>query len=127
MPDWNALIREWLNLTELSPAQQDETIAELASHLDGLCEKYRKQGLSEAEAVTRAIYEVPDWRGLAKTIQRAKLEEETMNDRTKRLWLPGLVSTASALVLPILSLMALTRIGHDAPLVLSFCYFSLAA
>ena len=113
MPDWNALVRERLSLAELSQAQQDEITAELASHLDELCEKYRTQGLSESEAVTRAIHEVTDWRGLAKTIQRAKLEEGTMNHRTKRLWLPGLVSTTIALVLPILLLMALTRLGLE--------------
>ena len=113
MPDWNALVRERLNLAELSQAQQDEVTAELASHLDELCKKYRTQGLSESEAVMRAIHEVTDWHGLAKTIQRAKLEEGTMNQRIKRLWLPGLVSTAIALVLPILLLMTLTRIGVE--------------
>ena len=112
-PDWNALVRERLNLAELSPTQQDEVTAELASHLGELCEKYRTQGPSESEAVTRAIHEVNDWRHLAKTIQRAKREEGTMNQRTKRLWLPGLVSTAIALVLPILLLMTLTRIGVE--------------
>ena len=112
-PDWKALVRERLNLAELSSAQQDEVITELASHLDELCEKYRAQGLSESEAITRATHEVPDWRGLAKTIQRAKLEEGTMNDRTKRLWLPGLVSIAIALVLPTGLLMALTRLGVE--------------
>ena len=113
MPDWNALVRERLNLAQLSQARQDETIAELASHLDELCERYRKQGLSEAEAVARATHEVSDWRGLGKTIQRAKLEEGTTNQRIKRLWLPGLVSTAIALVLPILLLTTLTRIGVE--------------
>ena len=113
MPDWNALVRERLNLSELSPAQQDETIAELASHLDELSEKCCAQGLSESEAVARAIHEVADWRTLAKTIQRAKRGEKSMNDRTKRLWLPGLVSIVIALVLPIGLLMALTRLGVE--------------
>jgi len=112
MPDWNAWVRERLNLAKLSPSQQDDTIAELASHLDELCGKYRKQGLSEAEAVARATHEVSDWHSLAKNIRRSK-EEESMNDRIKRLWLPGLVSTAIALVLPILLLMTLTRIGVE--------------
>ena len=113
MPDWNALVRERLNLAELSQAQQDEITAELASHLHELCEKYRTHGLSESEAVMRAIHEVTDWHGLAKTIQRAKLEEGTMNQRTTRLWLPGLVSTAIALVLPTLLLITLTRLGLE--------------
>jgi hypothetical protein len=114
-PDWKALVRERLSLAELSPAQQEETIAELASHLADLCREYRVQGISESEAVRRATDEVTDWRSLAETIQRAKREEETMNDRTKRLWLPGLVSTAIALVLPIALLMVLKRIGITLP------------
>ena len=85
MPDWNALVRQQLSLAEFSPAQQDEIAAELASHLDDLYGERRKQGLSESEAVARALQEVPDWQGLAKTIQRAKREEGIMNDRTKRL------------------------------------------
>lgn len=115
MPDWKAILRERLILKDLSSQQQDETIAELASHLDDLYEEYRAQGLNESDASARAMREVSDWRGLAETIQRAKLEEGTMNDRTKRLWLPGLVSTAIVLVLPTLSLMALTRIGMMLP------------
>jgi len=118
MRDWNALVRERLKFADLSQEQQDETFAELASHLDDLCEEYRTQGLNESEAVTRAIHEVTNWRDLAKTIQRAKREEgsmtdRTMNARTKRLWLPGLVSVVIALVLPPLLFMTLTRFGLE--------------
>lgn len=113
MPDWKALVRERLSLAELPPEEQQEIVDELASHLADLCREYRAQGLHESGAVTCAIHEVPDWRGLAKTIQRAKLEEGTMNDRTKRLWLPGLVSIAIALVLPTGLLMILTRFGVE--------------
>jgi hypothetical protein len=109
VPDWSRLVREQLSLADLSPEQQKETVAELAGHFDDLHAEYRAQGLSQSEAANRAIHEVTDWRGLAKTIQRAKREEGTMNHRTTHLWLPGPVSTAIALVLPILSLMALNR------------------
>jgi hypothetical protein len=111
MPDWNALVRERLKLAEFSPAQQDEIAAELASHLDDLYGECRKQGLSESEAVARTLQEVPDWQGLAKTIHRAKGEEGIMNDRTKRLWLPGLISIVAALVLPLLLFTILTHVG----------------
>ena len=46
MRDWNALVRKLLSLAALSPEQRDETIAELASHLDDLCEDYRTHGLT---------------------------------------------------------------------------------
>ncbi len=113
MSDWNALVRERLELANLPSEEQEQIVAELASHLDDLDTEYRERGLNETEATKCAMREVTDWRGLAKSIQRAKLEEGTMNDRTKRLWLPGLVSTAIALVLPILLLMTLTRIGVE--------------
>jgi hypothetical protein len=97
MPDWTRLVRERLDLRSLSPEEQEQTTAELASHLDDLCGEYRAEGLSESEAVTRAIHEVTDWHGLAKNIQRAK-QEETMNPRTKQLWLPGLINLTAAML-----------------------------
>ncbi len=112
-PDWKALVRERLSLPELSQDEQKEIVAELADHLDDLCKQHQTQELSEAEAVRRATDEVTDWRSLAKTIQRAKREEETMNNRTKRLWLPGLVNIAIALVLPTGLLIALTHLGVE--------------
>ena len=96
MRDWNELVRERLVLAELSPTQQDETVAELASHLDDLYSEYRERGLSESEATKRAIYEVTDWCDLAKTIQPAK-QEESMNHRTKQLWLPGMINLTIAM------------------------------
>jgi hypothetical protein len=110
MPDWNAFVSQWLSLSELSQEQQNETIAELASHLDDHYQECRAHGLSESEAVARAIREVNDWCLLAQTIQRAKLKEETMNTRTKHLWLPGLVSLTTAMFSPML--VALMRLGH---------------
>lgn len=64
MPEWNALVRERLHLAGLSPQQQQETIAELEAHLDDLYAECCTQGLSESEAVTRAVHEVVDWQGL---------------------------------------------------------------
>ena len=96
MPDWTRLVRERLGLEDLSPDQQKDAIAELASHLDDLCEEYRMQGSSESEANARAIHEVTDWRSLAKNIQHAK-REESMNHRTKQLWLPGMINLTIAM------------------------------
>ena len=96
MRDWDELVRERLNLAGLSPAQQDETITELASHLDDLYSEYRDRGLNESEATKRAIHEVTDWRSLAKNIQHTK-QEESMNHRTRQLWLPGLINLTIAM------------------------------
>lgn len=103
MPDWKAILRERLILNDLSPEQQNETVAELASHLDDLYEQCRARGLGESEAIARVIHEVTDWRNLSKTIQRAKREEGSMpgkmNTRTKHLWLPGFVTLTGAVLL----------------------------
>ena len=107
MPDWNALVRKRLHLADLSPEQQKETIAELAGHLDDLYAEYCAQGFSESEAITRAVREVIDWQVFAKTIQRAKLKEGSMNDRTRHLWLPGFVSLSGA----VLVFATLIRLG----------------
>jgi hypothetical protein len=113
MPDWKALLEQRLRLNNISTPEKEEIFTELASHLTDLYKQYRAQGRSEAAAIAHALTEVTDWRGLAKTIQRAKLEEGAMRDRTKRLWLPGLVSTVIAVVLPILLLITLIRIGVE--------------
>jgi len=107
--DWYALICERLSLADLPLRQRQETIAELAAHLDDLYVEYCAQGLSESEAVTRAASEVKDWRGLAKTIQRSKLQGGKMNDRTRHIWLPGFVSLTGA----VLIFAALVRFGVE--------------
>jgi hypothetical protein len=104
MPDWNQVVREGLSLVDLTPAEQKEIIAELASHLDDLYEQCRTQGMSESQAVTRTRNEIRNWAGLARTIQRAKHKERNMNDRSKHLWLPGLASLIAAAVLLVLEI-----------------------
>jgi len=104
MPDWNQVVREGLSLGDLTPAEQKEIIAELASHLDDLYQQCRSQGLSESQAVTRTRNEIRNWARLARTIQRAKHKEGNMNDRSKHLWLPGLASLIAAAVLLVLEI-----------------------
>jgi hypothetical protein len=96
MPDWTRLVRERLDIEDLSPNQQKDTIAELASHLDDVYAEYRERGLNESESTQRAIQEVPDWRSLARHIRRAK-QEEGMNHRTQQLWLPAMINLTIAM------------------------------
>lgn len=107
MPDWNTLVRERLNLNDLSPQQQDETVAELASHLEELCAEGRARALRDSEAAKRALAEVSDWCELAQHIREVHIQEETMNERTRTLWLPGLVTLSSVAGL----LLVLQRLG----------------
>ncbi len=99
MPDWTRLVRERLNLKGLSPEDQQQATAELASHLDDLCQEYRTQGLNESEARARALNEVTDWRTLARAIHRTKCEEEPMNRRSKQFWLPGMINLTIAMAI----------------------------
>ncbi len=112
MPDWNALVRERLGGLGLDPAQQEQIVTELASHLQDRYEELYARGLCESEAMQRSLLQVANWHRLARQIQHAKREEEIMNTRTKQLWFPGFVSLASAMVVwAILETMALQT--HD--------------
>jgi hypothetical protein len=107
MHDWQEIIREQLEPGALPPEIRAEIIAELAAHLEETYEEARARGLTESEALTRALQEVKDWSVLAADIQRAKSEETSMNSRTRNLWLPALASFAAAS----LFLLVLTRIS----------------
>jgi len=108
-PDWNALVRERLGSLDLPPQEMQEVVDELAAHLEDFYDEQIKRGVSQCEAEQSALKEVVGWRSLARTIQRAKRKEGTMNARTKHLWLPGLVSLTAAMG----SLMVLIMISLE--------------
>lgn len=93
MPDWEQQLKERLAELKLAPAVQEEVIAELAAHLEDSYENFLKQGIGAEEAARRVRNELSDSRQLARRIQRAKQGEENMNNRTKQLWLPALVTS----------------------------------
>ena len=103
MPDWKALVRERMKTVRLPAQQQEEIIAELASHLEDAYDDACSQGLCKAAAIERSLAEVADWQSLSRKIQRAKHREETMNQRTKTLWLPGLISLTAAMLFLMIS------------------------
>jgi hypothetical protein len=51
----------------------------------------REKGMSESDALSQALADIGNGRGLAERILRAKGREGMMNTRTKTIWLPGLV------------------------------------
>ncbi len=93
MPDWEKLICDRLGRLDLPPHEQAEVITELAAHMDDDYEALRTQGVAESEAIRRAL-ETVAWRGLARKIERSK--EGEMNQRTRKLWIPGLFSLLTA-------------------------------
>jgi hypothetical protein len=107
MRNWNALVRERLGELGLKAVQQEEIIAELAGHLEDVFKALQAQGLFESDASARALEEVGDWGVLARMLHRAKREEGNMNQRTKSVWLPGVIS----LVVASPFLMILEKVG----------------
>lgn len=107
MRDWRALVRERLRGRALTDDQQNEVVTELAAHLEDLYDEQRTLGASESQAIHLALDEVSDWRQLERKIRRSKHQEGYMNDRTRTLWLPGLVSLTAAMGM----LMLMNRLG----------------
>jgi hypothetical protein len=114
MPDWKLLVRQQMGETSLAPAQMEEIVSELASHFEEVFDEARARGASEMEAFNHALSEVSNWQEFAQQINRAKQEEEIMNDRTKRFWLPGFISAASASVF----LMILAKVSYEPRVIL---------
>jgi hypothetical protein len=101
MPDWKKLVHEKLVREQIASSApptptQEEVILELAAHLEETYEDALSQGLTEEAAAEIALQEVHDWPVLAAEIRVARLEENSMNDRTRHLWLPALANVIAA-------------------------------
>lgn len=103
MPEWKALVRERMGNLGLAPFQEEAIVAELASHLEDVYEEARAQGFCKPEAIERSLAQVADWHSLSRKIQHAKLKEGMMNQRTKTLWLPGLIGLTAAMIFLMIS------------------------
>jgi hypothetical protein len=90
MRDWEVLVSERLGTLHLTPEQRDEVVAELACHLEEVYLEQRAQGRSESKAIATAINQMADWLELARKISLAKRGEESMINRAKSVWLPGI-------------------------------------
>lgn len=96
MPDWKKLVRRRTGALALSHETKEDVIAELADHLKEAYENARSEGLNKKAAIRIVLQEVDDWRVLAADIRRTKSEEDSMNYRTKSLWLPALITLLGA-------------------------------
>lgn len=81
----------------LHPNREEEIAAELTGHLEDIYEE-RRRAASPQEALDRALREVPDWTALGLEIRRAE-GGQTVNPRTRSVWLPGLATLTLSLVL----------------------------
>jgi hypothetical protein len=107
MRDWEALVKQRLAGLALEPGETTEVIAEVAAHLEDTCEEMLRQGMTEDEAVGRALGQAGDWRVLRRKILAAKRKEQVMQKRVRQLWIPGFLS----LILCLLFQAALQRLG----------------
>jgi len=97
------MVAQHLREFDLELPAQDEVAIELGAHLEDRYEQLLAGGMPEADAHRLVLEETPDWQELAENIKRTKRTEDTMNRRTKILWLPGLVTfTAASILLMIL-------------------------
>ncbi len=115
MRDWQGLVKERLGSLALEPEERTEIIAEVAAHLEDVCEEMLRQGMAEEEAVRRALANAGDWRDLRRKILAVKRKEFIMQKRLRQLWIPGFLS----LILSMLFLAALQRLGWQPRIVSS--------
>src|SRR5215467_6427644 len=70
-PNWKQIVREHLSILRLPPEREIEIVEELALHLETAYEDAITDGLSEAEAKTRAVQGY-DWRLMECELSRAE-------------------------------------------------------
>jgi hypothetical protein len=96
MPDWKKLARKRLSALALPSGTAEDVIVELAIHLDETYHHALSIGLTHRAAIKIALQEVEDWRVLAAEINVARSGKGVMNQRTKSLWLPALITLLGA-------------------------------
>ncbi|HXQ98451.1 MAG TPA: hypothetical protein VN774_08415 [Candidatus Limnocylindrales bacterium] len=97
MRDWRAMVEEKLIGLGLPPTQHQETVREVAAHMEDRFEQGLARGLDDSGACELALKEVDDWRQLSRRIRRSKQQEGQVNYRTRALWLPGLASLTATM------------------------------
>jgi hypothetical protein len=113
MRDWQTLVEQRIGSLALEPEERTEVIAEVAAHLEDICEEMLRQGMTEEEAVRRSLANAGDWGDLRRKILAVKRKEFIMQKRLRQLWIPGFLT----LILSMLFLTALYRLGLRARLV----------
>src|SRR3974390_2819030 len=103
MREWRQIVRMRLSGMELSEDQKKSVSEGLSAHLEDEYNSQRASGATEDQATENALKLVGNWEELSAEIYAAKNEEETMNYRTRAIWVPGLISlTVSMLWLTLL-------------------------
>ncbi|MGH9732148.1 MAG: hypothetical protein ACRD4A_10635 [Candidatus Acidiferrales bacterium] len=96
--DWRKQASRKLADSKLSAAERDEVARELAGYLEDLCTDAPARGLDDPAAAQHAAAELHEDKHLGAHLYRAR-KENTVNDRTKQLWLPGLTMLLATIAL----------------------------
>jgi hypothetical protein len=115
MRDWRGFVEERLAGLALEPEEKTEVIAEVAAHLEDTCGEMLRQGMTEEEAMRRALSQAGNWRSLRRGVFVEKRREQVMQKRLRQLWIPGFLS----LILCLLFQAALQRLGWQPRIVWS--------
>jgi hypothetical protein len=91
MHDWHAYARHHLGSICLSPANEEQVALELAGHLEEFYAVLRAKGMSDEEAFSETCARAGNWEELRSGIVGA-MNEETMHDRIKQIWIPAAVT-----------------------------------
>ena len=130
MPNWAHLVKERLGSLGLAPGREDEIFVELAAHLEDAYAGWVQRGVPAEEAVNLTLKDIPDWAGLGREIYHAEYMGGDMNQRTKSLWLPGLLTSLLGMgLLFVLQLIGpgpyFIRLGHYLPIVIYWHWYVL--
>jgi len=99
MPDWEKVVGEQLTGLALDAADEREVRAELAAHLEETYEALLREGMTESDAIQRALSLAGDWNDLQRKIQSARTRKDTMTNRLTQFWLPGFLTFALSMSL----------------------------
>ena len=99
MPDWQELVSKGLSSLKLSAAEREEVHAELAEHLGETYEALLREGVPEPDAIQHVFSLAGNWNDLQRKIFAARTGKDTMTNRVKQFWLPGLLTFTLSMVL----------------------------
>jgi hypothetical protein len=98
MPDWQQIVRQRLTGLALEPEETSQVLEELAGHLEEDYLSLRISGVSEEDAVHRALKQVDDWQELRQRVESARKKENLMPKRVAQFWLPAFLTLLLSMV-----------------------------
>jgi len=110
MHDWEETIRRKLMGLPLSRSRRENLTLELANHLEDLYAELVASGIPEPEASAQCLEQLNDVPQIAAVAKRSEIWGDAMNQRSRTLWLPGLITlTLASVSLMVMQLFTFSR------------------